>query len=285
MGSAAPIQNKTLNKLELAEHLCLAIHSSWPDLSVEIIQQEQPETVCIVMETSDANQFQCSLEHIYANYLKNQFQLERLCEHFIDALHEILEPDPDAPTFLIPIIQNQKWLDNIEKDRHGGDAQTHSPTASMPLTADLCIVFILRRNQTCLLATEDLLAEFVEAQLPHLAILEAMQVGTETLREQLPNIQIEHSEAGYRVRLDNLFDSSLVMMYEDWKDLLEIKGDPVFALIARDHFMLADSEKPEQVEHLKMLAFSAFKASAYPLSADLFTFKDNELVLYSNSLH
>jgi len=285
MGSASPTGNRTLSKLEVTEYLLNAIQKNWPDLSVEIVHAQSPENILLLIQTNEAGQLQCSPDNIYASYLQDHFQLDILCGNFVDALHEILEPDLDAPTVLLPAIQNQKWLDEIEEERKQANAQEQSPTAFMPLTADLCVVFVLCRNQTCLFATEDLLAEFVDVELPHLINLAAIEMSIESLRANVSGIRVESTEAGYRVRLDSVFDTSLIMVYEDWEQLLDLQGEPVFALIARDYLMVADSAKPEQVDHLKVLASHAFETAAYPLSAHLFTFKDHQLVLYSQTFH
>lgn len=285
MGSASPPPAKILNKLEVAEYLRHTINRFWPDLPIDIFHKNTTEDILILIQSNEAGQLQCSVEYIYVNYLQDHTQLNALCEHFAQALRGILEPDPDAPTVLLPAIQNQSWLDKVEQERKKANVQEQSPTAFMPLVADLNIVFVLCKNQTCMFATEDLLAEFVNAELPHLTNLTAIETGVASLRNLIQDIQIEPTEAGYRIQLDHIFDTSLIMIYEDWEHLLDLQGEPVFALIGRDHFMVADSAKPEQVEQLKNLVKHAYPVTAYPLSSDLFTFEENHLVLYLRTIH
>lgn len=285
MGLTFSHQHAVLSKVDLTQFLVHAIRKVWPDLSIEIIHPNEPNNIFILIKTNDDTQLQCSPDHIYDSYLQDPTQLNSLCDNFTQALHEIINPDTNAPTTLIPVLQNQTWLNDLEKERSKTEEKNQSPTACMPLVADLCIVFALCRNQTCLFATEQLLSEFLDVELPHQINLIAIEEGVRTLRDQLSDIQLQLTPAGYRVTLDHFFDTSLIMIYEDWEHLANIEGSPIFALIARDYLMLADSSKPEQVEQLKALAAQAFQEATYPLSNNLFTFKDQQLVLYSKMLH
>lgn len=269
-------EQRLLKPIEFATYLSSKIQNHWPQCQLDLLTDELP--IRISIELPQTGEINCSLGHIYADFLKHPEQLDTVCRQFITALEDVFASDRLDDIILLPTIERQQWLDNI--DQHSDEDNPASSVARISLVSDLFIVFALYKNETFTYASQAMLAELTDTPIPVQANLQAMETSTTHLRSLLEEIQITHTKIGYRVSLPTVFDVSLIMLFEEWEHLLQIKGAPVFALIARDYFIVADSADVLQVDLLRKTTDQEFKTQPYALSAELFTFRNNLLTVY-----
>lgn len=271
-------EEKTLTFIEFANYLGSKIQKHWPQCLLDLSTDQTP--VQISIELPQAGKIHCSLEHIYTKFLAYPHALDATCNEFIAALEDVFTSDHLNDIILLPVIERQQWLDHI--DQRASFTQNHptSPIARIPLASDLYIVFALYKNKTFTFASDAMLAELTESPIPVQANVQAIEISTNHLRSLLSEIQITHTKIGYRIGLPTVFDVGLIMLYEEWQHLLELKGSPVFGLIARDYFIVADSANSLQIDLLRKTAQQEIKIQPYALSAELFTFKNNLLSTY-----
>jgi hypothetical protein len=77
--------------------------------------------------------------------------------------------------------------------------------------------------------------------------------------------------------LDRNCDASMVLLFERWRGRLQIHGEPVLAVAARDELLICGNDDAESIASLRGMARAISRESAYGLSAELFTWSDGEL--------
>lgn len=267
---------KLLTAIEFSTYLCSKIQNYWPQSQLDLLTDTHP--IQISIELPQTGKISCSVEHIYADFLKRPEQLDAVCQLFITALQDVFASNRLDDIILLPTIERQQWLDSMDQPCDVNNFT--SPIARISLVSDLFIVFTLYKNETFTFASEAILAELTDTPIPIQANLKAMEISTTHLRPLLEEIQITHTQIGYRVSLPTVFDVSLIILFEEWEHLLQIKGTPVFALIARDYFIVADSADLLQIDLLRKTVDQEIKTQPYALSAELFTFRNNLLTVY-----
>ncbi len=79
------------------------------------------------------------------------------------------------------------------------------------------------------------------------------------------------------VRLDGIYDASLVLFLDQWIGRLQLKGLPVLAVAARDELMVCGSEDEAGLAALRATAAHIAGNSAYGLSGRLFACRAGRL--------
>lgn len=176
-----------------------------------------------------------------------------------------------AKTLILPVLKTRGWHEIALQQ-----ARSFGPAARMPFIVEAL--------------AGDLVLSYVEDTPESMSFLspgEAERRGLDgdALRAQalnnlskfLPELDVQGGEGRYLVRLDRNYDASMVLLFELWRDRVQVQGDPVFAIAARDEVMVCGSEDAESLASLRDIAAQISRSSAYNLSQDLYVFRDGRL--------
>ena len=97
------------------------------------------------------------------------------------------------------------------------------------------------------------------------------------LEKRLPQLDLAGGDGRYGVRLDGNYGASMILLFSSWQDRLQIVGDPVIALAARDELLICGSDDAGAVAELQEMVGEITCTSAYALSSQLFVWRDGDL--------
>jgi uncharacterized protein YtpQ (UPF0354 family) len=96
-------------------------------------------------------------------------------------------------------------------------------------------------------------------------------------RDALPRLEIRGGEGRYAARLDRNYDASMVLLFERWSDQMDLDGDPVIALAARDELLICGSDDEEATTSLRAMAADIASRAPYALSNALFVWREGRI--------
>jgi hypothetical protein len=278
--------NLTLSKCEVAQKLCEKMRERYKKNRFTVINPHQPDEVRIDITGTDGHTFSCYVDSLYSTYLGDPSRLGEFCENMLTTVDSLLLNTDEVRPLLLPAIKNQSWIERVqhtpqqEKDSsffHTTSQQYGRQLAHIPLVADLSIVFALDTPHHMSYVFNEQLHDFSAAD----DIQEVYQQALENLKTHIPGMKIKASPLGYTVHVDSNYDASMILLYDQWKERIALRGDPVIAIVARGTLIIADSDNTKQIHDLRKFVQDIFPTVAYSLSPLLFTIKDEQLSIFS----
>lgn len=96
-------------------------------------------------------------------------------------------------------------------------------------------------------------------------------------RDGLSKLNIQGGGGRYAVRLDRNYDASMVLLFEKWCDRMDLDGEPVIAMPARDELLVCGRNDGETVAALRAMAADIASRAPYALSPTLFVWREGRL--------
>lgn len=210
------------------------------------------------------------MKNAYASYEENP---EALAQIFEAQLANALELSSGSrvldPALILPVIKTTDWLHAATQQRGQPSAEDLSLIVH-PFAGDLITVYAQDLPASVeYIKRRDLTETIGEAQLTELALANLVQRSS--------SLHLSGGEGRYRVELDGLFDSSLMLVASAWIDKVEIVGNPVFAVPCRDQLMVCGEGDLDAVVMLADIAPKIAGESSYPVSGRLFVLRDGEI--------
>jgi uncharacterized protein YtpQ (UPF0354 family) len=101
----------------------------------------------------------------------------------------------------------------------------------------------------------------------------------ENLKRLVPDPDIQMQDGIYRIRAGGDYDACLLLLDDFWAEAkLDVKGELVAAVPARDFLLVADSADTEAVARLRAMAKSIASRAPYRLTPKLFVRRDGRFV-------
>ena len=183
---------------------------------------------------------------------------------------------------LLPNIKHIQWVKDIEEVTNQAQTDPNTPPSRLvtfPFVGDLVRVIAMDYPSKLAYLFDSDLPEHTSDGSKDTALSMAM----ENLRTALDQVEITAlGNSLHRIGLDQTYDASLVLLWEDIMPQLSFVGEPVLALIARDQFIVADGNVPEDIASLKHYAAEQVQASPHALSAQLYVYRNGRIGLYES---
>ena len=171
----------------------------------------------------------------------------------------------EAP--VLPVIKTRAWHDvALAQLRQAGVPEGDEPLLVRPLAGDLVVGYVEDRPDG----------------MGYLGAASARERGLDgdglfahalrNLEGRLPQLRIEGGDGRQAVRLDGNYDASMVLLFERWRERIDVAGVPVFAIAARDQLLVCGSGDVEAVVALQRMAGDIVERSPYGLTSRLFVF-------------
>ncbi|UYZ84769.1 hypothetical protein MTZ49_04170 [Entomomonas sp. E2T0] len=267
-----------LSKKELTEDLVKQLKHANPDINATILDADNPDKISVSIERPEGEPIIFYPDNLYYAYLQGNEDFDAYKNNIIQNICDIFHAVNEEP-ILLPAIKPISWLDEIYRAIRQADPNAEKdPLVYLPLAGDLIIVFALDMSTRMSYLYQSQLTEY-SANNDLQAIY---QQALENFKSKLDHIEIHTSDIGSTLCLDGNYDASLVLMLDQLLPSLELKGEPIIAIIARNQLIIADSNNPEQVSMLNQYAKQQIQEAPYALSAELFCLKDNKLSLYNS---
>jgi len=176
------------------------------------------------------------------------------------------------PGLILPVLKSRGWHDaSLQQLRDAGVAVGDAPFVVRPFVGDLVMTFVEDRPESmnyigAKSARERGLDD--EALFAH---------ALENLAGLLPQLRIEGGGGRHVARLDRNYDASMALLFDRWRDRVDVPGEPVLAIAARDELLIGGTGDIKTLLQLQQIAGEIVEQSAYALTSRLFVFRNGRL--------
>lgn len=273
-GAQAPVP---LDLHAFTERYAQALRAAWPQASLRVGHGARLADTRIDWSLPDgfaATQF---VAHSYQRYLDAPEALERVFAEQLEGARELLRRyaggaaagDGAGDEAILPVLKTRGWHEvALRQARSTGGAIAFMVE---PLAGDLVLAYVEDRPDAM-----DYLSP-AAAECRGLDSARLRERALRNLQRFLPELQIEGGDGRYVVRLDRNYDASMALLYALWRERAPVRGEPVFAIAARDQLWLCGSDDEQGLHQLREAAAQISRSSAYGLSAGLFAWRDGRL--------
>lgn len=275
--SPAPAASSPLLDLKaFAERFAGELRDAFPDAHIRIVPGAQNDAR---IDVSLPGEIQAGLQlgNAYQRYLGAPHDLDAVLAEQMASVREIQQrlssedADGDAGVVL-PVIKTRAWHDVAMQQLRAAQPQApHAPFVIEPLAADLIVTYVVDTPASMSFLSPD------EAEQRELRGEALRAHALDNLAQRLPELELKGGGGRYAARLDRIYDAGMALLFDRWRERIEVRGEPVFAIAARDELMVCGSEDAESLAELRGIAQEISRASPYGLSAGLFVWRDGGL--------
>lgn len=261
-----------------------AVREAWPQARVSVSHGAQAADTQIQWVLPDGFKATHFLGNSYQRYLDAPQRLNEVIAAQVDSARA-MQRDLDAgaqaradidQATILPVLKTRDWHEvALEQVRSLGGEE---PIAFIvePLAGDLVLTYVVDTPESMNFLSPD------EARQCGLEDRDALHAqAMENLRRRLPDLEV-NGGGRYLARLDRNYDASMVLLFGQWRDRIEVNGEPVFAIAARDELMVCGSEDAASLSSLRDIAGQIAQSSAYRLSQALYVIREGRLQLLAD---
>ncbi|WP_454692094.1 DUF1444 family protein [Achromobacter aloeverae] len=269
-------QARPLDVAAFAKAYASAAQARFPGAEVKIEQAATAAGVKVHWTMPGGMQVNQFLGNAYAAYQRAPADIDAIIAAHLDAAPTGEEADPAARrAHILPLVKTTMWLATSLKQLDAAGIEDKAAFITEPLTDELLVAFVEDKPEAMSYVAP---GELEALELTPEAL---MPLALENLRRQLPALTVEGQNGRYGVRADGNYDASFVFLAQEWRDRVDIDGEPVLALPARDELLVCGSKDGDSVRALRDMAARIMAQSPYGLSAQLFTWQDGKLAVFT----
>lgn len=272
---AAPAAAPTLDLQAFSQRFAGALRDAFPDARIRIHPGAQDQAR-IELTLDDGISANLQVGNAYQRYLNAPDDLEATLADQVASVRDVqrqlsAEDAAAGEGVVLPLIKTLGWHEAAMRQLRASEPGRESPFVIEPLAGDLVVTYVLDTPASMSFLSP---AQAAQREL-HGDALRAHAL--DNLAQRLPEIELKGGEGRYAARLDRNYDAGMVLLFERWRERAPVRGEPVFAVAARDELMLCGSDDRESVESLREIAQEIARTSAYGLSAGLYVWRDGGL--------
>ncbi len=229
----------------------------------------------------DGEQFTVFLDNAYAGYRADPERLQEVIEDHVGGILEagVQGRAPLDASRVVPVIKGPGFLNTfIER---GGSAGGAAQLPAYDQYNDNLIILYAEDEPRSLRYLYD--QELTESGISRDSRL---PLAVRNLRALLPNLETYSSGGIVGIGADGIYESSLLLFDELWtgdglqRFGLRLAGEPVVAVPTRNLLLVVDSRDSAGVELLRELATRMFAAEPYPVSNEVFLYRNGRFQPY-----
>ncbi|QWP78598.1 hypothetical protein J5226_09470 [Lysobacter sp. K5869] len=272
---AAPAASSSVLDLKaFAERFAGELRDAFPDAHIRIVPGAQNDAR---IDVSLPGEIQAGLQlgNAYQRYLSAPQELDAVLADQMASVREmqrrLASDDADAGVVL-PVIKTREWHEvAMQQLRAAQPEAAQAPFLIEPLAGDLIVTYVVDTPASMSFLSPQ---EAEEREL-HGEALRGHAL--DNLAKLLPELELKGGGGRYAARLDRNYDAGMALLFDRWRERIEVRGEPVFAIAARDELMVCGSEDGESLAELRGIAQEISRSSPYGLSAGLFVWRDGGL--------
>jgi hypothetical protein len=269
---------ETLSVRDYAERYAGVVRAAHPDVTVRVEHGGTAARTRVYWNVDglDASQF---FGNWYGRYLQQPGALEQLqAQQLKEALAVQTSFDGSAVGLecILPVIKTIGWLQASLAQLDAVGVPKQSQPLSQPLAGNLLLAWVED--------TPDAMSYVTSARLEKLGMDRTTLhiLALKNLTHCLPKLRIEGSGGRFVARLDRNYDASMALLFTEWQGRLQITGEPILAIAARDELLVCGSDDANSIVALRSMAANIADQSAYGLSSELFTWRGGSLQAYAD---
>lgn len=182
-----------------------------------------------------------------------------------DTAKSALPLDLDA---ILPLLKPHGWQEAMRQQLaatpHNTPDESDVPIAHRTHLDAVVISYVDDRGDTMrYISTRQAEAAGLDAQTLHAHALRNLA------RLYLPRLEIAGTDGRYVVHLDGMYDATMLLVWDQWHDQLQLNGDPVVAIPAANTVMICGDNDAESVERMAIMAVSTARTSPHAITPEL----------------
>ena len=279
-GGKRSADSRILNSIEYAEHFASFVRSKHPGSTVTVKQAATASQTQVAFQSEDGVNISLFMGNWYQRYrnqpdAKHSLFKEQLLEASQTA-KTLAQPTTTGTSVVLPVVKTVAWYHAaMEQLRGVGEASPELHYIVEPIAGDLLLTYIED--------TPHSMSFFSPSQRDALGLdnLALRELAMRNLERYLPQLELKGGAGRYAARLDRNYDAGMVLLFDRWRDRIEVAGDPVFAIPARDELLVCGSEDLDSIEALRAMAEKIESQSAYSLSLNLYVYRNGSLEVFA----
>jgi len=261
-----------LTSQQLTDEYVAAVRAAYPKATVTVLA---PLRVQVKRETgAEGTAF---LDNLYAEISRDPSRKQDLLQRHVASLGEtIREPGTDSidRERIVPLVKDRSWLSDMSRAGGGGE---RLELIFETLNEDLLVVYGEDSPTSIRYFTKSV---FEKSGIDR---KELRALALRNLRRMLDGVDMLTIEGVNSLTAGGDFDASLLLIDEVWdKEKLQVKGEIVIALPARNMLLFADTNDIAAVASLVGLANRVVSEDPYSLTSQLFVRRDGAFRRYKS---
>lgn len=255
---------------EFTTDFATALRKVKPDFKVEIEEN-------LKLQVQAGGQTNTAfLNNAFTEYQNNPANKDAIIQRYISTVIETADrsarPKALERETIVPIIKDRAWLEDVTKSLPKKGSQKPLDLVTEDLNADLMILYASdAANSIRYLNASDLKEAHVEKS-------ELRKLACENLLRILPKINVKGGNGIYMLKAGGTYEASLLLIDSVLKSPeIEVKGERVVAVPARDVLFVTGSEDLENLANIRKLVQDATKRGMYTLTPKLFVYRNGAL--------
>jgi uncharacterized protein YtpQ (UPF0354 family) len=242
---------------------------------VEVLKRQAPGMAVRVMgelelrvATGDGEGSQVFLYNAYDAYQQDPARVEAVFTNYALALAQLgaVRDDPVDPERIVPIIKDRTWMsETLARVRAHPKYQPGQEQVFEPYNDELLIFYAEDLPRGIRYLTEEGVRKWglQRESLRPLAV--------RNLRALLPEVQVLGSGGLYLITAGGNYEASLLLFEPFWRERkLEVQGDYVVAIPARDTLLVTGSDDFEGMRRVREAVAQVYPQAPYRLTESLF---------------
>jgi uncharacterized protein YtpQ (UPF0354 family) len=252
-----------------------AIRKGRPELQVVIEHDLQ-----VKLTSADGREWRSMLNNAYERYQQTPEARDEVIGMYVSASLEMTSAVSARVerSAIVPIIKDRPWLEETRKAMLAGGAKKTPGQVYEDLNPELVILYALDSPQNIRYLTPE---DLDSAQLDR---SELRALACANLKRLLPKIERRGTNGSYMFTAGGNYEASLLLLDSIWNDPgLDVDGDPVVAIPARDLLFVTGSRDRKGIEKLRQLIDKASTGSVYHLTEQLFVRRNGQFEVFTPS--
>ncbi|MEO7794551.1 MAG: DUF1444 family protein, partial [Thermoanaerobaculia bacterium] len=215
------------------------------------------------------------LDNAYDEYHEAPDRLPEIVERYCASMQESMAPEtPIDRAQIVPILKDHAWMEEALLGVQERGATGPVEYVFEEYNEQLTILYGEDRPKNIRYLTPKALADLgiERSELRSLAVT--------NLRRMLPEIEVNQGTMISMITAGGTYEASLLLFDHIWKDgAMQVAGDPVVAIPARDLLLVTGTEIPGGVARLRELATRSVAVGSYHLTDELFVYREGRFTL------
>ena len=243
-----------------------ALRKARPGLKVDIVRDLE-----LNVTSANGGETTSYLDNAYDTYKQDPQERDDVIKRFVAANLETIGVTREGVdrTRIVPIIKDRPWLEETRQAILGRGAKEAPEYVYEDFSPELVIVYAedSPKNIRYFRAKDLESAKIDKSELRALACT--------NLKRLLPKIERHGTNGLYMITAGGDYEASLLLLDSIWSDgQMEVKGDLVVAIPARDLLLVTGSQDSQGIEKIKGIVKEASTGGAYRLTQKLFVYRN-----------
>jgi uncharacterized protein YtpQ (UPF0354 family) len=217
------------------------------------------------------------LGNAYRFYLLTPEDKEVVFQKYLEGMADGVEANTELidRNRVVPILKDQAWLEDGNRTLKAQGHEKGLACVYEPYNTELTILYAQDTPSTVQYLTPENFATL------KMEMKELRPLACANLRRMLPDPDIQPQNGLYRIMANGDYDACLLLLDDFWNSAkIEIDGELIAAVPARDFLVVTGSRDPSALAQLKNVAETVAAKAPYRLTTKLFVRRQGQFVPY-----